>query len=78
MKEEGKNILRYWAAGMVFIIAAWIASAPILFFQGFFGFLTQEYGIISAGVIYSLLYIILVPYLLGRIIKWISHKILLS
>ena len=63
---------------MVFIIAAWIVSAPIIFFQGFFGFLTQEYGITAAGAIYSLLYIIVVPYLLGRIVKWVSQKIFQS
>jgi hypothetical protein len=61
---------------MIFIIAAWLASAPVIFFQGFFGFLAQEYGITSAWAVYSLLYIILVPYMFGRIIKWISRKIL--
>jgi len=77
LKEEKISILRYWAAGMVFIIVAWIAFAPMTFLAGFFVFLTEEYGIISIWVVYSLLYIILVPYTFGRIIKWVSQKILL-
>ena len=77
MEEEKTSIFRYWAAGVVFLIVALIAFAPLTFLQGFFVFLYEAYGIVSVGAIYSLLYIILVPYIFGRIIKWVSQKILL-
>jgi len=68
------SVLKFWAAGMVFILVAWISSIPLMFFQGFFEFLTIEYGNIAIPLIYALAYIIIVPYILGRIVKWVSEK----
>jgi hypothetical protein len=75
-KVRGMNALRYWAAGMVFIIVAWIAFIPLMFLQGFFEFLTLEYGAFASPLVYTLVYIIIVPLVLGRIVSWVSQKIL--
>jgi hypothetical protein len=75
-KVRGMNALRYWAAGMVFIIVAWISFIPLMFLQGFFEFLTLEYGSFASPLVYTLVYIIIVPLVLGRIVSWVSQKIL--
>jgi hypothetical protein len=75
-KVRGMNALRYWAAGMVFIIVAWISFIPLMFLQGFFEFLTLEYGAFASPLVYTLVYIIIVPLVLGRIVSWVSQKIL--
>jgi hypothetical protein len=74
-KVRGMNALRYWAAGMVFIIVAWISFVPLMFLQGFLEFLTLEYGSFASPLVYTLVYII-VPHVLGRIVNWVSQKIL--
>jgi hypothetical protein len=66
-KVRGMNTLRYSAAGMVFIIVAWISFVPLIFLQRFFEFLTLEYGAFASPLVYTLVYIIIVPYILGRI-----------
>jgi hypothetical protein len=75
-KVRGMNALRYWAAGIVFIIVAWISFIPLMFLQGFFEFLTLEYGAFASPLVYTLVYIIIVPLVLGRIVSWVSQKIL--
>jgi hypothetical protein len=69
------SVLRYWAAGMVFVIVAWISMIPLLFLQGLFEFLTLEYGSFASPLVYILVYIIIVPYVMGRIVSWVSHKL---
>jgi len=69
------SVLRYWAAGMVFIVVAWISFIPLMFLQGFFEFLTLEYGSFASPLVYTLVYIIIVPYIFGRIESWVSQKI---
>jgi hypothetical protein len=73
-KVRSVNALRYWAAGMVFIIVAWISFVPLMFLQGFFEFLTLEYGAFASPLVYTLVYIITVPHVLGRIVSWVSQK----
>jgi hypothetical protein len=75
-KVNSMNALRYWAAGIVFIIVAWISFVPLMFLQGFFEFLTLEYGSFASPLVYILLYIIIVPHVLGRIVSWVSQNIL--
>lgn len=67
-------ILRYWATGMVFIIVVWLLSYILMFFQGFFEFLIIEYENFAIPLVYALGYIIIVPYILGRVIEWVSKK----
>jgi len=75
LQERNTSALKYWAAGLVFVIVAWIAFIPIVFFQGFFQFLMLEYGNIIISLAYVLFYVTVVPYILGRIIKWVSDKV---
>jgi hypothetical protein len=77
MSEKGPSIFRYWVAGIVFLIVGWIALLPITFFsQGFFSFLGYNYpNNIVVPLAYTLFTIIVAPYILGRIIKWVSEKI---
>ena len=75
LQERNTSALRYWAAGLVFVIVAWIAFIPLVFFQGFFQFLMLEYESVIASLVYALFYIIVVPYILGRVIKWVSDKV---
>jgi len=67
-------ILRYWATGVVFIVVVWLLSFILMFFQGFFGFLIIEYENFTIPLVYALGYIIIVPYILGRVIEWVSKK----
>lgn len=70
MNGERPSIFRYWAAGMLFGVVAWLALIPIAFLGGgFFGFLMHEYPNIAVVFVYSLSYVILIPYVFGRIIK---------
>jgi hypothetical protein len=75
-KVRGMNALRYWAAGIVFITVAWISFIPLMFLQGFFEFLTLEYGSFASPLVHILVYIIIIPHVLGRIASWVSQKIL--
>lgn len=75
-KVRSMSALRYWAAGMVFIIVAWVSFIPLMFLQGFFEFLALEYGSFASPLVYALVYVIIVPYILGRIVSWVSQKIL--
>jgi len=55
---------------MLFGVVAWLALIPIAFLGGgFFGFLMHEYPNIAVVFVYSLSYVILIPYVFGRIIK---------
>jgi hypothetical protein len=78
MSEKNPSVLRYWAAGILFLIVASIAFFPITFFgQGFFGFLSYSYpNSVVIPLVYALFTIIVTPYILGRVIKWVSEKIL--
>lgn len=76
MNVSSMSALRYWAAGIVFVIAAWISFIPLMFLQRFFEFLTLEYGSFASPLVYALVYLIIVPYILGRIVSWVSRKIL--
>lgn len=68
------SVLKVWAAGAVFILVALLAFIPLMFLQGFFGFLMIKYENIAIALISASAYIIIVPYLLGRIVKWVSEK----
>ncbi|UCC28464.1 MAG: hypothetical protein JSW29_03220 [Candidatus Bathyarchaeota archaeon] len=68
------SVWRFWAAGMVFIVAAWISLIPIVFFQGFLEFLMIESGNVAIPLVYALAYLVIVPYTFGRIVKWVSEK----
>ncbi len=59
---------------MVFIIVVWLLSYILMFFQGFFEFLIIEYENFAIPLVYALGYIIIVPYILGRVIEWVSKK----
>jgi len=76
--SENPSVLRYWAAGILFLIVVSIALFPITFFgQGFLGFLSYSYpNNVVIPLTYALLTIIVTPYILGRVIKWVYEKIL--
>jgi hypothetical protein len=75
MGEERVSVLRLWLAGVVFIVLAWLAAVPLMFFQGFFEFLMNEYGSLAVYVVYVLLYIVVFPLVFGLIIRWISKRV---
>jgi hypothetical protein len=77
MSEKNPSVLRYWAAGILFLMAGTVALLPITFFgQGFLGFLSYSYpNNVVIVLAYALFTIIATPYILGRVIKWVSQKI---
>lgn len=78
MSEKNSSVLRYWAAGILFLVVGSIALFPITFFgQGFLGFLSYSYqNNVVIPLAYILFTIIVTPYIIGRVIKWVSKKIL--
>jgi hypothetical protein len=75
LSEERVSVLRLWVAGVVFIVLAWLAAVPLMFFQGFFQFLMDEYGNVAVYFVYVLLYIVVFPLIFGVIIRWVSRRI---
>jgi hypothetical protein len=77
LSEKSPSVFRYWAAGIVFLIVVSIALFPITFFgQGFLGFLSYSYpNNVVIPLAYALFTTIVTPYILGRVIKWVSEKI---
>ncbi len=69
-----RGVLKFWAAGAVFILAAWLAFIPLMFLQGFFGFLMIRYENIAIVLISTSAYLVITPYILGRLVKWVSEK----
>jgi hypothetical protein len=78
MSDKHPNVLRYWAAGILFLIVASIALFPITFFgEGLVGFLNYSYpNNVIIPLAYALFTLIVTPYIIGRVIKWVSGKIL--
>jgi len=75
VSEESVSVWRLWVAGLVFIVLAWLAAVPLMFFQGFFEFLMNEYGSLAVYAVYVALYIILLPLVFGLIIRWVSKRV---
>ena len=69
------SVWRYWIAGIAFIALVWASSIPLMFFQGFFEFLMIEYGGVVILLVYTLCYITIIPYVFGRIVRWVSKKL---
>jgi hypothetical protein len=78
MNEKNPSVLRYWAAGILFLIVGSIALFPITFFgQGFLGFFSYSYpNNVVIPLAYAVFTIIATPYIIGRVVKWVSEKIL--
>jgi hypothetical protein len=75
MGKENVSVWRLWLAGLAFIVLAWLAAVPFMFFQGFFEFLMDEYGSLAVYLVYVALYIIVIPLVFGVIIKWVSKRV---
>lgn len=77
MSENRPSVFRYWAAGIVFLIVGSIALFPIAFFsQGSMAVLVYDNpNNVVIPLAYALFTIIVTPYVLGRVIKWVSEKV---
>lgn len=78
LSEKDPSIFRYWVAGIVFLAVGWVALFPIAFFsQGSLAVLSYDYpNSVAIPLVYTLFTIIVTPYIIGRVIKWTSEKIL--